>query len=55
MHIVNELRNCALKLVNEISIYYGARSEKHQNMIELILSFCIYVKVFVYRIEGMSI
>jgi len=31
IHIINEQRNCALKLVNEISLYYEARSKKHQN------------------------
>jgi len=28
----DESRNCALKLVNEISLYYDTRSKKHQNM-----------------------
>jgi len=32
MHIVNELRKCAVKLVNEISLYYDARSKKHQKL-----------------------
>jgi len=27
-------KNCALKLVNEISLYYNARSKKHQNTID---------------------
>ena len=31
--------NCALKLVNEISLYYDARSEKHQNTVDVFLSF----------------
>jgi hypothetical protein len=28
IHIVNEQRNCALKLVNEISLYYETRKKK---------------------------
>ena len=30
IRIVNELKNCALKLVNEIILYYDARSKEHQ-------------------------
>jgi len=30
--------NCALKLVNELSLYYDARSEEHKNSI----ANCIY-------------
>jgi len=34
--------NCALKLVNEISLYYDARSEKHQ-YIYIYIPFAEYV------------
>ena len=35
--MVNEQRNCALKLVNEISLYYEARSKKHYNYMSVML------------------
>ena len=32
------LLNCALKLVEEIILYYDARSKKHQNLFLLVIS-----------------
>ena len=37
--------NCALKLVDEIILYYDARSKKHQKM-KLIIAFHIYESVY---------
>ena len=36
--------NCALKLVDEIIIYYDARSRKHQ--IKVVYVSCVYVYIF---------
>ena len=39
--------NCALKLVNEIILYYDARSKKHQNN-----KFCIRFPLFFVCVES---
>ena len=33
------LLNCALKLVEEIILYYDARSKKHQNTLRILIAF----------------
>ena len=35
--------NCALKLADEITLYYDARSKKHQ-----ITSVCVYIYIYIY-------
>ena len=49
--------NCALKLVDEIILYYDARSKKHQNTVLKLVFFCISnasltLERFLYKFPG---
>ena len=46
MHGRKNKQNCALKLVNEIILYYDARSKKHQNNILIKFSIEASLKIF---------